>query len=462
MTMMKAFCFNQARFRRIFILFSVILGVTYIYLSTFGKMAINEAALVRIKEGVREGFTRGATGLGFHPSKGRYGNVNNQNDPIMMPKNVKPNTNTDTSTSTSANTNSTKDNEVEGEGLTDAQLKEESFNDGVALVKRMMSHAWEGYRKYAWGEDELRPVGQGAIGMLGSESLMVTIVDSLDTLMLMRMDREYLEARDLVFSHLDFDKKMNISLFEANIRLLGGLLGAFALSGDGRYVTKSFDLIQHFMVNFDKAKVFPSNRLDLSKLTSTNGKVENSDNIQGYQVILAQIGTFSLEFGYLSDILNDPSYKERATDIIERLSTMKTGLDGLYPAIISPNSKVQLDDFYSTGGQCDSFYEYLFKYWLYTGKRDRTHYKMWKGAIAGIKRHLVQRRNGRYFLIDRKGDTIMEEQGHLACFLPGTLALSAVEENNKEELELAAQLTESCYMMYHKQRNHAFIPFLDL
>lgn len=44
-------------------------------------------------------------------------------------------------------------------------------------VKAAMAHAWEGYKKYAWGADELAPRG-----MRGKESwggMGVTLVDSL-------------------------------------------------------------------------------------------------------------------------------------------------------------------------------------------------------------------------------------------------------------------------------------------
>jgi mannosyl-oligosaccharide alpha-1,2-mannosidase len=396
-------------------------------------MEIDHGTLVRVKEGIREGFSRGAAGLGLKPDKGKYGSAASHDNPVVQPKR-----------------SAERIEELHaGPDVSDEELKGETFDAGMALAKKMMSHAWDGYRKYAWGEDELRPVSRGALGMLGEQSLMVTIVDSLDTLMLMRMDREYLEARDLVFSSLNFERAMNVSMFELNIRVLGGLLSAFALSGDGRYVTKAFDLGQRMLASFNDIEVFPNNQLDLS---ATHRQEISPDTSEDRFVFLAQIGTFSLEFGYLSDILDEPAYKKRALDIIERLSKMKTGLDGLYPATIFPNAKIQKDDYYSVGGQCDSFYEYLLKYWLYTGKRDKMHHNMYKRAVAGIKRHLLQRRNGKYYLVNRKGNGLLEEQEHLSCFMPGLLALGAAEENDQETLELAGQLAESCYQMYHKQR----------
>lgn len=47
------------------------------------------------------------------------------------------------------------------------------------MVKASMKHAWKGYKDYAWGRDELKPVskrGQDNWGGMG-----VTLVDSLDT-----------------------------------------------------------------------------------------------------------------------------------------------------------------------------------------------------------------------------------------------------------------------------------------
>lgn len=101
-------------------------------------------------------------------------------------------------------------------------------------------------------------------------------------------------------------------------------------------------------------------------------------------VSLAQIGTFSLEFGYLSDLLNDETYRKRALDIIEKMSKMTTLFPGLYPNTIFPNVEKQQDDYFTLGGGADSFYEYLLKYWIYTGKRDDLHHQMYKNAVEVI------------------------------------------------------------------------------
>jgi hypothetical protein len=59
-------------------------------------------------------------------------------------------------------------------------------------IKAGMQHAWSGYKKYAWGSDELKPLskrGQENWGGMG-----VTLVDSLDTVL----------QHNLVHEHVDF------------------------------------------------------------------------------------------------------------------------------------------------------------------------------------------------------------------------------------------------------------------
>eukprot|EP01038_Epipyxis_sp_PR26KG_P010250 gene10250-13787_t len=71
------------------------------------------------------------------------------------------------------------------------------------LIKQGMTHAWDGYKKYAWGYDELKPLsnrGQNNWGGMG-----VTLVDSLDTLWIMGMKKEFEEAKNWVQNSLSFD-----------------------------------------------------------------------------------------------------------------------------------------------------------------------------------------------------------------------------------------------------------------
>ncbi|KAF0023843.1 hypothetical protein F2P81_024473 [Scophthalmus maximus] len=58
-----------------------------------------------------------------------------------------------------------------------------------------------------------------------------TIVDALDTLYIMEMFEEFDVATDWVEKNLDFNVNAEVSVFEVNIRFVGGLLSAYYLSG---------------------------------------------------------------------------------------------------------------------------------------------------------------------------------------------------------------------------------------
>src|ERR1051325_7530203 len=62
----------------------------------------------------------------------------------------------------------------------------------AAMVERVRAetrHAWTSYVKYAWGHDELRPVTRSARDWYG-ESLLITPVDALDTLVMLGLTEE--------------------------------------------------------------------------------------------------------------------------------------------------------------------------------------------------------------------------------------------------------------------------------
>src|SRR5262245_61767902 len=80
--------------------------------------------------------------------------------------------------------------------------------DRAALVGRVRAetrHAWASYAKYAWGHDELRPETRSPRDWYGA-SLLITPVDSLDTLVMLGLTDEAAAARQLIDDQLSFDK----------------------------------------------------------------------------------------------------------------------------------------------------------------------------------------------------------------------------------------------------------------
>lgn len=55
-------------------------------------------------------------------------------------------------------------------------------NKRQRAVVAAFSHAWKGYKEFAWGHDNLQPVSKGYYDWFG---LGLTIIDSLDTMYIM-------------------------------------------------------------------------------------------------------------------------------------------------------------------------------------------------------------------------------------------------------------------------------------
>ena len=71
-------------------------------------------------------------------------------------------------------------------------------------VRSEFLHAWTNYEKYAWGHDALKPLSKTSHDWYG-KSLLMTPVDALDTLILMKLDDEAAKAKELIVKHLSFE-----------------------------------------------------------------------------------------------------------------------------------------------------------------------------------------------------------------------------------------------------------------
>lgn len=79
----------------------------------------------------------------------------------------------------------------------------------------MVLHAWRGYKTYAWGKNELRPLTKRGhtAGIFGRQDMGATIVDALDTLYIMGLTEEFNEGRAWIQYHLDFNQLVSYWCF---------------------------------------------------------------------------------------------------------------------------------------------------------------------------------------------------------------------------------------------------------
>jgi len=222
-------------------------------------------------------------------------------------------------------------------------------------VRGAMIKAWSAYRTYAWGYDELRPLtlgGQNNWGGVGA-----TIIDALDTLWIMGLKDEFKEGRDWVRDHLSFENSDDhmSSVFETTIRILGGLLSAYDLSGDEVFLNKARDLGDRLMPAFETPTGLPYGFINLK-----TGSVDDGDHPQGYS-ILSEMGSLQLEFRALSERTGDDKYGVAALRIFDFLETLHPP-DGLYPLRIHKDDGTFDEDRISFGAMGDSFCESKYPY----------------------------------------------------------------------------------------------------
>lgn len=95
-------------------------------------------------------------------------------------------------------------------------------------VRSMFVHAYDSYLAHGWASDVLAPIScQGEDGWGG---IALTLLDTLDTLAIMNNASEFERGVRFCVEQLSFDKDETVSLFETNIRALGGLLSAHAFA----------------------------------------------------------------------------------------------------------------------------------------------------------------------------------------------------------------------------------------
>ncbi|CAL9755843.1 unnamed protein product [Musa acuminata subsp. burmannicoides] len=313
-------------------------------------------------------------------------------------------------------------------------------------VKEAMLHAWNSYVKYAWGQDELQPQSMNGVNSFGG--LGATLVDSLDTLYIMGLEDEFQKAREWIATSLDFNKDYEASVFETTIRVVGGLLSAYDLSGDKIFLEKARDIADRLLPAWDTPTGIPYNRINLA-----HGHAHNF-GWTGGQSILADSGTEQLEFIALSQRTGDPRYQQKAEKVITQLQKTYPS-DGLLPIYINPHSGVAASSSSITfGAMGDSYYEYLLKVWIQGNKTGTVkHYReMWEISMEGLL-SLIRKttQSSLSYICEKTGDSLSNKMDELACFVPGMLALGSSDydpEKAEKFLSLAKELAWTCYNFY--------------
>ncbi|NXD84547.1 MA1C1 mannosidase, partial [Halcyon senegalensis] len=325
-------------------------------------------------------------------------------------------------------------------------------------IKEMMKFAWDNYKQYALGKNELRPLTKnGHIGNMFGGLRGATVVDALDTLYIMELEEEFQEAKKWVEKSFDLNVNGEASLFEVNIRYVGGLLAAYYLTGEEVFKSKALELGEKLLPAFNTPTGIPRGVINLGRqdtrslFSPCSGMSWSWGWASAGSSILAEFGTLHLEFLHLSELSGNPVFAEKASTsqlVLNRVEKPQ----GLYPNFLSPVTGSWVQHHVSIGGLGDSFYEYLIKSWLMSDKKDSEAKKMYDDALEAIEKHLVKKSaGGLTYIAEWRGGILDHKMGHLACFSGGMIALGAEhagEDRKQHYMDLAAEITNTCHESY--------------
>ncbi|KAJ3645935.1 hypothetical protein Zmor_023554 [Zophobas morio] len=312
-------------------------------------------------------------------------------------------------------------------------------------VVKAFKHAWQGYKQFAWGHDHLKPITEGYNDWFG---LGLTIIDSIDTIYIMGLTKEYNEARDWVEKHLHFDVNRDVNLFEVTIRVLGGLLSIYHLTQDKMFLTKAVDLADRLLPSFESESGIPYSDVNLFTRKAHAPKWSPDSST-------SEVTTIQLEFRDLSRATGNPKYENVVSKVSQHIHTLEKK-DGLVPIFINANTgQFRSYATITLGARGDSYYEYLLKQWLQTGKTIDYLRDDYVTSITGVEKNLVRRTvpNGFLFIGELLvgGKDFKPKMDHLTCYLPGTLALGVHNGLPDSHMKLAEELLTTCYQTYAQQ-----------
>jgi mannosyl-oligosaccharide alpha-1,2-mannosidase len=291
-------------------------------------------------------------------------------------------------------------------------------------IRAAFQFAWSNYAQFCWGNDELRPMTGRCLNRLYAG---LTIVDSLSTLYVMGLHREFQHAREFV-AH-DFAPHGNWTVFEFIIRFVGSFISAYELTGDPLFLDKAVDCAAAVVPLFDPITGIPLLKLHLG---ATDGGITATGTDES--ATLAEAGSSQLEFLALAGLTGHTRFADVALRFYRFIWPEFPG-QGLIDAEIDR----QPIPVYRAGAGSDSYYEYVLKSYILTGGTSPALLARYNDFVRDVRQNLTFRSVHAKLagVGTREGDRLIPAMDHLSAFLPGLLALGTVRGNPRAEADLS-------------------------
>nr|CAD2206147.1 unnamed protein product [Meloidogyne enterolobii] len=364
-------------------------------------------------------------------------------------------------------------NEIENETFSDLFDNNAVFNKTLLRNKahEMFMHGYRSYMENAFPHDELMPLSckgrqrgvtpsRGDVDdALGNFSL--TLVDTLDTLVVLGEFDEFESAVKLAIEQISFDSDLTVSVFETNIRMVGGLISAHLMSllvkqrkdrqrmewYSDQLLKMATDLADRLLPAFNSTSGVPYSRVNLKKGLLPSLKRQHDTC------------TAVVEQCRLS---GRPVYEEKARKAMDFLWAQRHRGSDLMGTVLNVNSGDWVRPESGIGAGIDSYYEYTLKAYILLGDDDYL-YRFNKHYDA-IMRHL------------NKGPIFVDVQMHrpqlasrsymdaLLAFWPGIQKHKFLPDAFTHDLQihwaqhpLRPEFIESTYFLYRATKDPHYL-----
>ena len=274
-------------------------------------------------------------------------------------------------------------------------------------IRNEFLHAWNGYKKFAWGHDQVNPIaGTYNEFFVDGHPIGLSMIEALDTLYVMELDDELDASVKWIDANVNFDIDGNFHVFEAIIRVVGGLIAGYLAIKDKKLLSLAVDITDRLMPAFASPTGLPYQYVNL-----------HTGAVSGNTPPLAEIGTNILEFGVLSQLTGNPKYLNAAKKAYQVTMAKKSSLNllGTYLNVETGEWTDSTDQ--APNPPVDSFYEYLWGGWAMFGDRDCLNW--FNETNAALTKYSLENYNGNawYKQVDfQTGALAGREQSELAAF----------------------------------------------
>ncbi|XP_012726574.2 ER degradation-enhancing alpha-mannosidase-like protein 3 [Fundulus heteroclitus] len=331
-------------------------------------------------------------------------------------------------------------------------------------ILEMFDHAYGSYMKYAYPADELMPLSckgrvrgeepnRGDIDdSLGKFSL--TLIDTLDTLVVLNKLDEFEDAVKKAVSDVRLDNDVVVSVFETNIRVLGGLLGGHVMAdllrqrGErmqwyrGELLQMAVELGHRLLPAFNTTSGLPYPKVNLryGTLNPLSRTGTESDTCT------ACAGTMILEFAALSRLSGESVFEEHARKALDVLWDRRQRGSDLVGTVINIHNGEWVRKDSGVGAGIDSYYEYLMKAYILLG--DDTFLQRFNVHYTAIMKYISQPPLLLNVHMHNPTVSVRSWMDSLLAFFPGLQVLTG-------DLKPAIETHE---MLYQVTKQHKFLP----